>query len=367
MDEVVSDLQRVKTLNSQAQISKQAIEDYSWRAYILAYSGKEEHKAFMSSLVGMQGDRLDVNIEQALGEFDLFSKWAPIIGKGIGETRYDSLDTVRLENGLNSGDDELTKRMLRIRDKYYPNTRIDSIHDDLAAHSDSVPTKNELEAFAKYNSGKISAKELAAITKWSGLYKHPQFDKIYDQVKADISNPKVKNNIKLKKSLRWRLMILGYTGRLKYLGLIEDVRDIEGFDSSTKKYIKKSFKESAQFRLWNPIISREINDSDKDDIAEKRIINMLTSDEPKLHRAAAVIASREHIYTQGVAKQMNDYVQQNFANSEVRTDTLLYCIDVIEKSEYKDAMQTMKLVSLSASSAKLSSAARRAYNKLKRI
>ena len=134
-----------------------------------------------------------------------------------------------------------------------------------------------------------------------------------------------------------------------------------------QKYIKKSFKESAQFRLWNPIISREINDSDKDDIAEKRIINMLTSDEPKLHRAAAVIASREHIYTQGVAKQMNDYVQQNFANSEVRTDTLLYCIDVIEKSEYKDAMQTMKLVSLSASSAKLSSAARRAYNKLKRI
>lgn len=143
-----------------------------------------------------------------------------------------------------------------------------------------------------------------------GLSDPRLFDEVEQRLLAD--HEAARTHRENKQRLAWYFRALGFSGQSKYQPTLQRFVD----DRTYRNYAITALRESPQYAKWNPIISnRATFDPGRSDDTN-RFVNMLSADDPLLHRVAA----KRIFQTSEMAPAVADLLAERIRESYMKAD-----------------------------------------------
>jgi hypothetical protein len=185
---------------------------------------------------------------------------------------------------------------------------------------------------------------------WSGI----SDERIWDYVAREVEKGIHKTDQKTVKHLAKRINALAYSGNKKYEPLMQKVID-QATSRKYSQYAKKAQRALPNYILWNPVISKDIENAPVGKLGEWRVGNMLKSDHAKLIRAGA-----KHVYNVYSAnRELSDLAEKALLdrykskNDHTLTDALIWICKALGETGAAEYKNTLIKVANGAASKKL--------------
>lgn len=200
----------------------------------------------------------------------------------------------------------------------------------------------EIQGFVKeFRAGNFSRKLINEL-EWSGI----SDTRIYDLAEAVLLANYKSTDSEMIEQNSWLAKALSQSGQPKYRATLDKVLKSKKSPEKLVRHAKKARTRLEEFRIWNPIIAKDVHKAPAGKLNEKRAQNMLSSDNPVMLRLGAKRVYYKYFDDTGLleivkSRLLNDF---NMATDGVHIDAVAWLCKALGRSgklEYRSALETV--------------------------
>lgn len=167
--------------------------------------------------------------------------------------------------------------------------------------------------------------------------------------KGGFKNKRLKKPKKTSEYFSWLVQLLSFSGHEEYRAAIE--WQVDSPNKKLSRHASNSLITLSDFRLWNPVINKNLSGLIETDLRLARIENMLVSDIPQMNRVAVKMISTHYLDDPLMIDKVEEKllaIHGNVGGDQEKAEAVAWMCKVLGLSKNKKYLSTLEQVRASA-------------------